>query len=179
MKQQAKRVKRDYFPEIKAKVGYNRDDKHISEVDNIHNNQLNIAVTANSAVNILQKRSEIKRANYLIDSAESDIETYRNNVYYDIKKAYTNILTAQKQMVSAKEKIQRATESLEITRQAYLNEDGTKVGYLELQSARMNYNLAKLEYIARLKFYNNSLADLQKNIFMYDVNSVLNPQSTP
>lgn len=173
VKQQAKRVKRDYFPEIRGKVGYNRDDKHISQVDDIHNNQLNIAVTMNSAVNIMQKKNEIQKANYLIDSAQNDIEAYKKNVYYDIKKSYMDVETAQKQIISAKEKVQRAKESLEITRKAYLSDESTKVGYLELQNARKNYNMAKLEYIARLKFYNNSLANLQKNIFMYDVNSVL------
>lgn len=171
--QQAKRVKRDYFPELRAKVGYNKDNKHISQVPDIHNNQLNIAVTMNSAVNIMQKKNEIDKAKYLIASAESDIEAYKKNVYYDIKKSYMDVLTAQKQIISAKEKVQRAKESLEITRKAYLSDESTKVGYLELQNARKNYNMAKLEYIARIKFYNNSLADLQKNIFMYDVNSVL------
>ena len=173
IKQQAKRIKRDYFPEIKAKVGYNRDDKHISQVDDIHNNQLNIALTINSAVNIMQKKNEIKNANYFIDSAESDIEAYKKNVYYDIKKSYMDVETAQKQIISAKEKIQKAKESLEITRGAYLSDENTKVGYIELQSARKNYNAAKLEYISRLRFYNNSLADLQKNILMYDVSNVL------
>ena len=171
--QQAKRVKKDYFPEIKAKVGYNRDDKHISQVDDIHNNQLNIAVTLNSSVNIMQKKNEIERANYLTDSAESDIEAYKRNVYYEIKKSYLDVETAQKQIISAKEKIQKALENLEITRAAYLSDEGTKVGYIELQSARQSYNMAKLEYISRLKFYNASLANLQKNIQMYDVNSVL------
>jgi len=171
--EQAKRIKRDYFPEIKAKVGYNRDDKHISQVPDIHNNQLNIALTMNSAVNIMQKKNEIKNAKNYIDSAESDIEAYKKNVYYEIKKSYMDVETAQKQIINAKEKIQKAIESLDVTREAYLSDEGTKVGYLELQNARRNYNAAKLEYISRLKFYNNSLANLQKNIFMYDVNSVL------
>ena len=177
MRHRAKHVKRDYFPEIRAKVGYNRDDKHISQVDDIHNNQLNIAVTLNSAVNIMQKKNEIKNANYLIESAESDIEAYKKNVYYDIKKSYMDVETAQKQIISAKEKIQKAMENLEATRNAYLSDEDTKVGYLELQNARKGYNAAKLEYISRLRFYNNCLADLQKNILMYDATDILKKEN--
>lgn len=93
---------------------------------------------------------------------------FKYNITFDIaEKGLNNLIKI------AKEKVQRAKESLEITRKAYLSDENTKVGYLELQNSRKNYNMAKLEYIARIKFYNNSLADLQKNIFMYDVNSVL------
>lgn len=173
VKKQTLFIKREYFPTLKAKVGYNRDNKYISQVPKIHNNQLNIAVTLDSSVNILQKKNEIDKMNLLIQSAQKDIDAYRKDIYYDIKKYYMDIETAQLQIENSKDKILKAMESLEATRNAYLNEDNTKIGYIELQNARQTYNMAKLDYISRLRFYNDSLANLQKLIEIYKIEDIL------
>lgn len=168
MEKYALTKKREYYPSLKYKIGYNRGDKYISQKSDIHNNQLNIGVTLNTNVNILQTQSEINKADYMIKQVESDIEAYKTNIYYDIQKNYMEIETAQKQISIAKEKIKRTTESLDALIYSYLL-DTEGAGYLEFQNARKNYNDAKLEYIARLKIYNNSLANLQKLIRVFNV----------
>ena len=163
--------KREYYPELKYKIGYNRGDKYISQKNNIHNNQLNIAVSLSSNINIMQLQGEISKSEYMLKQVESDIEAYKTNIYYDIKKNYMNVETAQIQIIAAREKIKHAIESLDAVVDAYLlDTDGIR--YLEFQNARKDYNAAKLEYISKLKFYNESLANLQKLIRVYNINEL-------
>ena len=166
MKKYKTASKRKYLPTLKTKVGYNRDNKYVSQIKDIKNNQLNVVVALDTSFNILANQADIKKADYLIDIAEDNIEAFKKDIYYNIKRYYTDILTAQKQIINAKEKIENSMESLEATRNSYIK-NNSEVGYIELQNARKNYYSAKLEYIGKLKFYNESLANLEKSIKMY------------
>lgn len=162
MKQQLLYVKRGIAPELKAKAGYDRDGKYVSQTDSIKNNRLNIAVTFESAVNIKRQKHGIDSAKGMLDTAIIDIELFKKNIHYEIKKAYADVITAQKQIYNARDKVKSSIENLECVTNDYKSGNTASVGFLEVQNAMHNYNLAKLEYIEKLKVYNNSLARLEK-----------------
>ena len=99
--------------------------------------------------------------------AENDLDLFKINLYHDIIKCYTDVETAQKQIKIARDKVHRASKTLQVTVDAYLhNVDG--IGYLDVQNARGNYNNAKLEFIAQLRIYNASLAKLERVTHIHD-----------
>ena len=161
MQKQLEVSKRDYLPVLSARAGYNHDDKYISDIDNIHNNQLKIDVTLDMSVNAMKKKNEINRAKQIVYNAQNDIEMFKKDIYYEVKKCYEDILTAQKQIISAKEKIESAQTTLETVARQYTN-DVNSVGYIELQNAKNSYNNAKLDYISQLHYYSSSLAKLER-----------------
>ena len=161
MEKQLSVTKRDYLPVLSAKAGYNHDDKYVSDIDNIHNNQLRIDVTLDSSVNVMKKKNEIERAKQIVNIAKNDIEMFKKDIYYEIKKCYSDSITAQKQIINAKDKVENSKKTLEIVNKQYRKNLNT-ADYLELQAARSNFNNAKLEYIAQLRYYNSSLAKLER-----------------
>lgn len=161
MEKQLQYTKRDWFPVLAARVGYRHTNKYVSDIDARFNNQLKIDVTLDSSANIMKKKNEILRAKQIVYMAQNDIEKFKKDIYYNIQKSYNDILTAQKQIVNAKDKIESAAKTLQTVTRQYIN-NSNDVRYIELQNAKNNYNNAKLEYIAQLRYYSSSLAELEK-----------------
>lgn len=161
MEKQVLYTKRDWFPVLSTQVGYRHTNKYVSDVDAVFNEQLNIDVTLSSAVNAMKKKNEIARARQIMHIAQNNIDKFKTDIYYDIKKTYQDTLTAQKQIVNAKDKIESAKKTLDTVAQQYVT-GANLVGYIELQNAKNNYNKAKLEYIDQIRYYSSSLAELQK-----------------
>ena len=99
--------------------------------------------------------------------AENNIDLYKIDLYHKVKRCYINVETAQRQISNAKDKTQKAMKNLELISTEYLANTNT-IGYLDLQSARQNYNNAKLDYIEQLKNYNVALAELERATHVHD-----------
>ncbi len=162
IKQYALVIKREIYPQLKASVSYGHDGKYISQKDAIINDQFKLTVTLDSSVNIMRKKNELNKINLMIESAENDINLFKQNIHFEIKKAYMDVETAQRQIINAKDKVKHTIENLNSVNKDYNSGKDTHVGFLELQNARQNYNDAKLQYIEKLKLYNISLARLEK-----------------
>lgn len=107
----------------------------------------------------MKQYNQIKQANAIVAQTEEDIKEMEQFIYYNVKKCYLNVKTAEKQITNSKDKVFKAMENLEITGSEYYV---GKTNYIELQNARQNYNDSMLEYISKLNTYNVSLAKLEK-----------------
>lgn len=161
MEKQLKYTKRDWFPVLSTRVGYRHTNQYVSDIDSVFNDQLKIDVALGTEVNAMKKKNEIARAKQIVNIAQNDIDRFKTDIYYDIKNYYQDTLTAQKQIVNAKNKIESAKKSLDTITKQYVSGGGL-VGYIELQNAKNNYNKAKLEYIEQIRYYSSSLAELEK-----------------
>ena len=161
-------TKKQYYPALTGKIGYEYNSRYKgSENLTNSNNQLNVSLNLNSSFNGLKFFGQTKQIEYKVMIAENNIELYKINLYHTVKKCYINIETAQKQIVNAKDKTFKAKRNLELISAEYLA-DKNSITYLDLQAARQNYNIAKLDYIEQLKNYNIALAELERNTHIHD-----------
>lgn len=168
VKQSLAYTKKQYYPSLTGRVGYefNTRYKGIEDLTR-NNNQLNVAVQLGSSINGLQFLGQTKQAEYKVLMAENDIELYKIDLYHRVRKCYINVETAQRQIENAKDKTQKAKKNLELISADYLSDTST-ITYLDLQTARQNYNNAKLDYIEQLKNYNMALAELERHTHIHD-----------
>lgn len=160
MKEQTKAVKRQYYPSLTGRVGYDFDNKYRSDTkERFHNNQLNVAVNLNSSVNVMAYKHEVDRANLIVSQAEKDIEEMEQFIYFNVRKCYLNVKTAERQISNAKNTVDRALDNLELAGKEYV---AGRSDYIQLQNARSNYNVAMVDYFAEVHNYSASLAKLEK-----------------
>ena len=155
-------IKRQFYPTLGLRTGYLNDDKYrvrLGYNEDFKNNQFSVEVGLKMSVNGMKQYNQVKQANALVGQAETDIEDMQQYIYYNVKKCYLNVKTAEKQIINSKDKVLKAKRNLELTGAHYYN---GKSNYIELQNARQNYNHAMLEYIAKINAYNVSLAKLEK-----------------
>lgn len=160
MQEQLKHVKRQYYPTLKGNVGYDYDDKWRSDNNHRFNNhQLNVAVNLTSSLNFMAYKHEVDRAKLVVAQAETDIAEIEQYIYYNVKKCYLNVKTAERQISNAKNTVNRALDNLKIAGEEYI--DG-RSDYIQLQTARANYNSAMVDYFNEIHNYSASLAKLEK-----------------
>lgn len=162
MKESVTAIKRQFYPNLGVRTGYANDVKYrVREGYNedFKNNQFFVEVGLKMNVNGMKQYNQVKQANAIVAQTETDLDEMQQFIYYNVKKCYLNVKTAEKQIINSKDKVLKAKENLEITGQDYYN---GKSNYIELQNARQNYNDAMLEYIAKINAYNVSLAKLEK-----------------
>ncbi len=162
MKQSVNVIKRQYYPTLGVRTGYDYDDKYRTRDgynEHYKNNRFRVEVGLRASVNGMKQYNQIKQANALVGQTESDINDMEQFIYYNVKKCYLNVKTAEKQILNSKDKVIKARENLEITGSQYYM---GKTNYIELQNARQNYNDSMLEYISKINTYNVSLAKLEK-----------------
>ena len=80
------------------------------------------------------------------------------NLYFEVKRCFLIVNKNEEQIDISKQEAKDALDEFNLVSKRY-NEG--KSDYIALQSARKNYNNAKIEYITRLYEYNTSLADLE------------------
>ena len=153
MQQSVLYIKRQYYPDLTGNIGYGYNN-----TKDLSNNNLNMSVNLTSSLNIKQLKHEIDRAMAEVNLASNDIDHFRQNLYFSVKKAYINVDKNSRQIPAAQEKVRQALENFELADKLY---DEGKRDYILWQNARENYNEAKIEYVDTLYHYNMSLADLE------------------
>ena len=162
MKESVTLTKRQFYPELGVRTGYANDVKYrVREGYNedFKNNQYFVEVGLKMKVNGMKQYNQVKQANALVAQTETDLDEMQQYIYYNVKKCYLNVKTAEKQIINSKDKVLKAKQNLEITGKDYYSGQSN---YIELQNARQNYNDAMLEYIGKINSYNVSLAKLEK-----------------
>lgn len=153
MKQALIYVKRQYYPAITGNVGYNYFNyRHDS------NNDINMYINMSTALNIKQFKHEIDRAKANLNLADNSVNEFKQNLYFEVKRCFLIVNKNEEQIDISKQEAKDALDEFNLVSKRY-NEG--KSDYIALQSARKNYNNAKIEYIKRLYEYNTSLADLE------------------
>lgn len=153
MKESVLYIKRQYYPDLVGSAGYN-----FNNTKTMSNSNFNMGVNMVSAVNIKQLKHEVDRANAQVNLAQNDIDLFKQDLYFEVKRCFLNVEKSKKQITKAKQKTQEALENLEIANKQY---DEGKADYIALQEARKNYNEAKILYVSNIYDYNVSLANLE------------------
>ena len=153
MKESLMYVKRQYFPDLTGNVGYG-----FNNTRKYANNSLSMYVNLTSNVNIKQLKHEVERAESEVNLAANDIDKFRQDLYFEVKKAYLNVLRAEKQVKSSEDKLIAAKENFELVDEFY---ESGQTDYIAYQRAREDYNNSKIQYAEMLYEYNTSLANLE------------------
>ena len=153
MKQSLQYVKRQYFPDLTGNVGYGFNNSR-----EYANNSLSMYLNLSSAVNIKQLKHEVDRAEAEVNLASNDVDKFRQDLYFEVKKAYLNVLRAEKQVENSNRKLEEAFENYKTVNAAY---DEGETDYIAYQRAREDLNTSKKQYAQMIYEYNISLANLE------------------
>ena len=153
MKQSLLYIKREYYPDITGNIGYG-----FKNTRTLSNNNLNMAVKMTSAINFKQLKHEIDRAKAEVNLASNDIDLFKQDLYFEVKKCFLNVNKGEQQVINVQSKVEEALENYKLADERY---DKLQIDYLTLQQARTDYNNAKILYVNTLYDYNMSLANLE------------------
>lgn len=151
MKQSLLYIKREYYPSIQGRAGYG--------FRNTNNTQsFNVSVNLTSSVNIVSKKFEIDNGKLQVKLAENEIEQSKQNIYFEVQKAYVDMIQLEKQIPLIAVKVKQTLENFELADGRY----GVGLGdYIELQDAKVKYNNAQHEYVQTVYRYNVARANLE------------------
>lgn len=156
MKQALLYTKREYYPEISGSVGYGfMNSKTYS------NNSFDIAVDISSSLNPFQTKHKIDNAKIQVNMAQNDIDELKQNMYFDIKKTYVDMIALEEQIPLNAVKVRQTLENLELAIGRY------EVGlgdFIEVQDAKVNYNNSQHTYVQNVFNYNVSRATIEREI---------------
>ena len=151
MKQSLLYIKREYYPSLQGHAGYGYNDVYDTQ-------SFNVSVSFSSSLNILGKKFEIDNGKLQVKLAENEIELNKQNIYFEVQKAYVDMVQLEKQIPLAAVKVKQTLENLELADGRY----GVGLGdYIELQDAKVQYNNAQHEYVQAVYNYNVARANLE------------------
>jgi outer membrane protein TolC len=153
MQQAVVYVKRQYYPDLSGNVGYG-----FNNTREYSNSNLNLYINLNSSLNVKQLKQEIDNAQAHANIAENDINLFKQNLYFEVKRYYLSAVKSSQQIPIAQEKAAQARENFELENAGY---SAGKTDYVVFQLARQNYIDAKYAYVKSVYDYNVSLADLE------------------
>ena len=149
-------VKRSYYPELKAGVGYDLINTNL-----YNNNGLSVAVTIDSSINAMRQKYDLKGAHAQLDLADTEIKTFKENLYFTVREALNNVETTYENLPIYKNQMNKSSENF---KQTYDNYFSDKMNQLELESAREVYINSVKDYINSLYDYNISLIELEMSM---------------
>lgn len=155
-------VKREYYPELSAGVGYGYMRNLMNE-----NGSFDISLDLSTSVNPMQTKHKIDNAKIQVEMVQNDIEELKQNIYFDIQKTYIEMVALEKQIPLNEVKVRQTLENLELADGRY------EVGlgdFIEVQDAKVNYNNAQNTYVKTIYNYNISRATLEKEIALEKIN---------
>ncbi|MBQ9245792.1 TolC family protein [bacterium] len=163
MEESLKYIKKAYFPDLTGTVGYG----YIKDL-NTSNNSLAVAVGLNSSVNIKELRHSIQGAQAQLNIAENEINLFKLDLYYEVKRAFNNVDKCITQIPIAKKQTEEAYSTLKKVEKRYKSEIE---GYGDIQRARTNYINARKAYITSIADYNLALIQLEMamHIHIFDI----------
>lgn len=153
MEQSLKFVKRTYYPALTAGVGYN-----FLHTNQTSNNGLNVGVNLSSSVNLMELKHSIKGADAELHLADNEIDLFKKDLYFEVKRAFNNVEKAEKQIPIAKMSAMEAVENLKLIENKY---KANAIDYTSLQDARKDYIDEMLKYIECIYNYNMSLIQVE------------------
>ena len=149
-------VKRNYYPELKAGVGYD-----FVNSNKYSNNGLNIAVGMDASLNALRHKYDIKGAKAQLDLAETQITTFKDNLYFKVRENINLVDAAHKKLPVCKKQMGMAAKYFE---QCVLNYEEGKIDQLELEDAKTEYIMSLVDYVNSQYEYNIALIKLEMSM---------------
>lgn len=154
-------VKREYYPELSAGVGYGYMKNLTSD-----NGSFDISVDLSSSLNPMQTKHKIDNAKIQVEMVENDINELKQNVYFEIQKTYIEMVAMESQIPLNEVKVRQTLENLALADGRY------EVGlgdFIELQDEKVIYNIAQHTYVKTIFNYNVSKATLEKEIALDEI----------
>lgn len=149
-------IKRSYYPELNAGVGYD-----FLNSNKYNNNGFSVAVTIDSTINGMRQKYNLKGAKAQLDLADTQIETFKKNLYFTVRKNLTSVENAYKNLPLSKEEMKQAAEYFDITHKNYL---ANSMSQLDLETARAIYIKSLNDYINSQYRYNIELIKLEMSM---------------
>lgn len=156
MKQYLLAVKRQYYPNLSANLGYG-----LNNSEHFATNSMSLSLDLNSSINIFQHVKEVDNAKIQVEYAQNEVKLLSENLYFEVQEAYVAMIQLEKQIPLLETKVRQTLENLELADGRY------EVGlsdYIELQDARVNYNNAQSSYVQTIYKYNVARAKLEQYI---------------
>ena len=156
MKQALLYTKREYYPELSGSIGYG-----YMNTNRYNNNSFDIAVELTSSLNPIQTKHKIDNAKIQVNIAQNDIDELKQDMYFSIQKTYVDMIALEEQIPLNAIKVRQTLENLELADGRY------EVGlgdFIEVQDAKVNYNIAQNTYVKNIFNYNVSRATMEKEI---------------
>ena len=116
-----------------------------------------------------QVKHEIDIANSQLNLAKTEVDLLNQNLYFDIQKAYVDMIQLEKQIPLLETKVRQTLENLELADGRYAVGLGD---YIQLQDARVNYNNAQSSYVQAVYNYNVARATLEREIALPQENTL-------
>ena len=98
-----------------------------------------------------------------------EVDLLNQNLYFDIQKAYVDMIQLEKQIPLLETKVRQTLENLELADGRYAVGLGD---YIQLQDARVNYNNAQSSYVQAVYNYNVARATLEREIALPQENTL-------
>lgn len=155
MEQSLKYIKRMYLPDLTANVGYGFNNTNTQST----NNGLQVGVNLSSNINLMELKHSIKGADAQLNLADNEIELFKKDLYFEVKRAFNNVEEAQNQIPVTKFAIGEAIENLNLIESSYKS---NQIDYTSLQDARKDYINALTNYVEALYNYNIALIQVEE-----------------
>ena len=146
-------VKRSYYPELSASVGYGR-----LSTNHFNNNELSLGINLSADLNAMELKYGIAGAKAQINIADTELEKYKEDLYFIVRKALNNVNKTKEQIPISKQELDFASKNFVLTSNRY--KEG-KMDQLELLYARNSYINALQNHIENIYNYNIALIDLE------------------
>ena len=153
MEQSLKYIKRTYFPDLNADVGYG-----LFHTNQTNNNSFHVGVSLSSSVNLMELKHSIKGADAEINIANNEIDLFKKDLYYEVKRAFNNVDRAERQIPIAEKSANGARENLKFVETQYIN---NKADYVALQNARKEYIEEITKFVESVYDYNIALIQVE------------------
>ena len=149
-------VKRSYYPELNAGVGYD-----FLNSNKFNNNGLSVAVTIDSTINGMRQKYDLKGAKAQLDLADTEIETFKKDLYFTVRKCINDVDSTYKNLSPSRDEMKKAAEYFDLTYENYLKD----IMYqLDLEDARWLYVESLIDYINSQFVYNIALIQLEMSM---------------
>lgn len=166
MEQALKYVKKTYLPDLTGTVGYNYGNIKNNLEKRASNNGLQAGVNLTSDVNIKELYHGIKGADAQLKMADNEIDLFKQDLFFEIKRAFNNTEKSIKQITIAQAQAKQAFYTLKSVINEYKNGE---VDYTALQDARKDFTSAEEAYINSLYDYNLALIQVEMAMHMHIV----------
>lgn len=153
MEQNLLYIKRTYLPDLTANAGYGFNNSNQTA-----NNSFKVGVNLSSSVNLMELKHSIKGADAQLSIADNEIELFKKDLYFEVKKALNNVAKYQNQIPTAKMEVEQSLENLHLVEEQYKS---NQLNYVALQDARKDYTNALTKYIETMYDYNVSLIQVE------------------
>ena len=155
MEQSLKYVKRTYFPDLSANVGYG-----LFNTNQTTDNSFHVGVNLSSSVNLMELKHSIKGADAQINLANNEINLFKKDLYFEVKRAFNNVDKAKRQIPIDLDALNQASESLKIVEAQY-KAGLDEVDYTSYRDAITDYTDALSKYVKTIYDYNMALIQVE------------------